>query len=82
MGCPKFDDADAYVAKFKDIFEATTLKSITVLIMEVPCCQSMKNIVQAGLDQSGKEIATEVVTLSARGEVIKRGSLSKETVLL
>ncbi len=82
MGCPKFDDADAYVAKFKEIFEATTLKSITVLIMEVPCCQSMKNIVKAALDQSGKEIDTEVVTLSARGEVVKKASLSKETVLL
>lgn len=75
MGCPKFDDAEAYVAKFKDIFETAPLKSITILIMEVPCCQSMKNIVQAALDQSGKKIATEVVTLSARGEVLHKAPL-------
>ncbi len=75
MGCPKFDDADSYVAKFKDIFETVTLKSITILIMEVPCCQSMKAIVQTALNQSGKKIDAEVVTLSARGEVIQKASL-------
>jgi Pyruvate/2-oxoacid:ferredoxin oxidoreductase delta subunit len=75
MGCPKFDDAEGYVAKFKDIFKTAAIRSITILIMEVPCCQSMKNIVRAALDQSGKKIDAEVVTLSARGEVIQKAAL-------
>jgi Fe-S-cluster-containing hydrogenase component 2 len=75
MGCPKFDDAAAYVAKFKDIFTMASVKSITILIMEVPCCQSMKNIIKTALEQAGKKIDTEVVTLSARGEVLQKAAL-------
>jgi hypothetical protein len=36
MGCPKFDDVEAYIQKFTDIFNRAAIKSITVLVMEVP----------------------------------------------
>ena len=69
MGCPKFDDADSYVAKFVDIFTKAEVKSILIAIMEVPCCQNMKNIVKAALKQSGKNIETEVAVISTRGDI-------------
>lgn len=75
MGCPKFDDGTAYVQKFTDVFNSAAIKSLTIAIMEVPCCQNMKNIVGAALKQSGKEIAAEVVTISTRGEIINRSPL-------
>jgi len=45
-GCPKFDDAEAYVQKFTDVFKTAGIKSITVLTMEVPCCQGLPVIVK------------------------------------
>jgi len=73
MGCPKFDDGQAYVQKFADIFRSAGLKSITVLIMEVPCCSGLPMMVKKGLELSGMDIPIEEVVISIRGgKVLQR----------
>jgi NAD-dependent dihydropyrimidine dehydrogenase PreA subunit len=75
LGCPKFDDGPMYVQKFADIFAAAGIKSVTVLTMEVPCCQGLPMIVKKGLEISGKKIPVTQVTISARGEVLGQQKL-------
>ena len=70
MGCPKFDDQQAYVQKFKEVFETADLNSITMLIMEVPCCGTMRGIISEALRQSGKDIKVDEAVISVRGEVL------------
>ena len=41
VGCPKFDDINAYHRKLHDIFAVANPRRITVLRMEVPCCGSL-----------------------------------------
>jgi ferredoxin len=76
VGCPKFDDTEAYVAKFAEIFKVADIKSVTILIMEVPCCSKMPMIVQEGMALAGKEIPTEIVVVSSRGKIIRRDKLA------
>ena len=71
VGCPKFDDADEYVEKFAAIFQAAGIKSVTVVTMEVPCCQGLPMIVRKGLELSRKKIPLEHVIISTRGEVLR-----------
>jgi Fe-S-cluster-containing hydrogenase component 2 len=72
MGCPKFDDAKSYVQRFAEIIATCNLKRLTILIMEVPCCSSMTGIIKAAMEQAGKTVPVEQITLSTRGEVINR----------
>lgn len=72
LGCPKFDDVREYVAKFAEIFRAANIQSVTVLDMEVPCCSAMPAIVKKGMDAAGKNFPMEEVTVSVRGEIIRR----------
>lgn len=72
MGCPKFDDAPAYVQKFKEIFETAHPRSVTLLIMEVPCCGSMRNIISEALKLSGQAIKVTEAVIGVRGEVVSR----------
>ncbi len=72
IGCPKFDDTDEYINKFKDIFVAAPLKDVTVLIMEVPCCSGLPMIVRKGLALSGRKVPIEVITISARGQIVRQ----------
>ena len=72
VGCPKFDDAQPYIDKFAEIFEKAGLRSVTVLTMEVPCCQGLPVIVKRGMDAAGKKVPMEQVVISTRGEVLKR----------
>jgi Pyruvate/2-oxoacid:ferredoxin oxidoreductase delta subunit len=74
MGCPKFDDIDEYIKKFGDIFRIANIKSVTIAIMEVPCCSKMPLIVQKGMAMAGKSISTEVVVVNARGNIISRAA--------
>ncbi|MGB3213096.1 MAG: 4Fe-4S dicluster domain-containing protein [Desulforhopalus sp.] len=72
MGCPKFDDAESYVQRFAEIINTCNLKSLTVLIMEVPCCSAMSVIVQKAIERSGKSVPVEQITISTRGEELAR----------
>lgn len=74
MGCPKFDDAEGYIQKFADIIEEADLKSITILIVEVPCCSAMNVIVKRAFEKAGKSVPVEQITVSTRGEELARAA--------
>jgi NAD-dependent dihydropyrimidine dehydrogenase PreA subunit len=75
MGCPKFDETDMYVHRFAQIFREANIKSITVLVMEVPCCQGLPEIIREGMNMAGKEIPLEKAVIGRTGKVSKRGFL-------
>jgi len=70
IGCPKFDDAQEYVDKLTRVFRESGIKSITSVIMEVPCCAGLPAIVKKALENSGMDIPFSRVTVSARGEIL------------
>jgi Pyruvate/2-oxoacid:ferredoxin oxidoreductase delta subunit len=70
MGCPKFDETDAYVQKFTAIFKTAPIKSITTVFMEVPCCSGLPMIVKKAMAAAGKDIPLQEITISVRGEVL------------
>jgi Fe-S-cluster-containing hydrogenase component 2 len=72
VGCPKFDDVDAYVKKFAEIFRTADIQSVTLVIMEVPCCSGLPTIVKRAMGQAGVEIPTKEIILSTRGEVLQK----------
>jgi NAD-dependent dihydropyrimidine dehydrogenase PreA subunit len=71
VGCPKFDDAQAYVDKFAQIFTAASVQDVTVVVMEVPCCAGLPLIVKKGMELAGKNVPLQKVVVSVRGEILK-----------
>ena len=70
-GCPKFDDREWCVEKFAEIFRHNDIQSVTILVMEVRCCQAMPMIVSRGMEAAKKIIPNETVIIGIEGEVIK-----------
>jgi hypothetical protein len=68
IACPKLDDTTAYVDKLAHIFSANDIKSITVAIMEVPCCRGLDIMVREALAKSGKDIPLESIIIGINGE--------------
>jgi NAD-dependent dihydropyrimidine dehydrogenase PreA subunit len=68
FGCPKFDDAKGYVEKLAEILRVNSIKSITLVIMEVPCCSGLQRIVELALSKSGKTIPLQRTVITVRGE--------------
>ena len=72
MGCPKLDNAEFYIEKFAQICKESGVKSITTVIMEVPCCGGLPMIVKKGMQMSGVDIPMEQVVISTRGQILDR----------
>ncbi len=69
-GCPKFDDAEGYVDKLAQVFAESGIKSITSVIMEVPCCSGMPIIIKKALEKAGVDLPFTEVVVSAQGEIL------------
>jgi len=72
VGCPKLDDANAYVEKIAQIIQISELKSIKVVYMEVPCCSGLVQIVRLAAKRAGISIPIEEITISIKGEQISK----------
>ncbi|UCC93454.1 MAG: 4Fe-4S binding protein [Thermoplasmata archaeon] len=70
IGCPKLDDARAYLEKFTQIFEVNDIEKVTLLHMEVPCCFGLKALVDRAIQKSGKSVEMEEVIISVQGKEI------------
>ncbi|MBE5781997.1 MAG: ferredoxin [Clostridiales bacterium] len=66
IGCPKLDEGD-YTEKLTQIIARNDIKSVTIVRMEVPCCGGIENAAKRALQQSGKFIPWQVVTISTDG---------------
>jgi hypothetical protein len=72
MGCPKFDNTEAYIEKFAQICRQSGIRSITSVVMEVPCCAALPVIVKKGMERSGVTVPMEEVVISVRGKILER----------
>jgi hypothetical protein len=68
IACPKLDDTTAYVDKLAHIFSANDIRSITVAIMEVPCCRGLDIMVREALQKCGRDIPLESIIIGINGE--------------
>lgn len=69
IGCPKLDSGE-YSEKLTDILLGNDIKSITLVRMEVPCCGGMEHAVKTALQNSGKMIPWQVITISNDGQIL------------
>lgn len=69
VGCPKLDAVD-YAEKLTKIIQNNEICSVTVVRMEVPCCGGIENAVKSALQESGKFIPWNVVTISTDGSIV------------
>ncbi len=72
LGCPKFDNVQEAIDKFTQIFRQNEIRSLTALIMEVPCCSGLPFILKKAMQASGTSIPLTTVVISTRGEVLRR----------
>ena len=61
VGCPKLDDAQAYIGKVMQILQNNDIRSLKVAYMEVPCCRGLVFIAQQALKASGKNTPLAII---------------------
>ena len=66
IGCPKLDGVN-YAEKLTQIFRYNNIRSITVTRMTVPCCGGLPYAVKTALENCGKDIPLQIVTIRPDG---------------
>ena len=71
VGCPKLDSID-YAEKLTEILKHNDIRSVTVVRMEVPCCGGIESAARQALQDSGKFLPWNVITISTDGRILDR----------
>ena len=69
VGCPKLDDPQSHVAKLAAILEQSSIRSLTILHMEVPCCTGLCRIAETAMEAVGAAVPVKEITVSVDGRV-------------
>ena len=70
IGCPKLDQVD-YSEKLTAIIQNNNIQSVTIVRMEVPCCGGLEMAAKKALQDSGKFLPWQVITISIDGKTIE-----------
>lgn len=70
IACPKLDRQDGYIDKLADMFSLGKPRSVTVVKMEVPCCNGLSATLQKARAVAKSELPIREVTISLRGEML------------
>jgi ferredoxin len=71
IACPKLDsEMDNYVEKMKKMIDEAQINTMTVAIMEVPCCGGLLRMAQAAVEQSERKVPLKLLVISIQGEVM------------
>jgi hypothetical protein len=72
IACPKLDEGqDTYLEKIKSWFEDAKINTLTVLIMQVPCCMGLLNLAQQALQLSKRKVPLKYVVVGIQGETLR-----------
>ena len=69
IACPKLDETGGYVEKIAELLKNNTIYSLTVVIMEVPCCSGLFRMVQEAVELSGTHLPIKRVVIGLDGTI-------------
>jgi hypothetical protein len=71
IACPKLDEGqDIYVEKIKSWLEDAKINTLTVLIMQVPCCMGLLNLAKQAAESSKRKVPIKAIGVSLQGEIL------------
>lgn len=70
IGCPKLDAVD-YTEKLTEILRQNSIRDVTVIRMEVPCCGGIEAAVANALQNSGKLLPRQTITITTDGHILR-----------
>ncbi len=72
IACPKLDsNKESYLEKLKTMIQSSNINTLTVVIMEVPCCGGLLGMAQKAVAEAGRKIPVKLVVVGIKGDVLK-----------
>jgi Pyruvate/2-oxoacid:ferredoxin oxidoreductase delta subunit len=71
IACPKLDSGmDFYIEKIRQMIDEAGINTLTVIMMQVPCCRGLLQIAQAALQKAKRKVPVKAVVVSTSGDIL------------
>jgi len=72
IACPKLDEGqEIYLEKLVSLIDEAKVNTITVMIMQVPCCGGLQQLAQLAVSQASRKVPVKSIVVSLQGEVLQ-----------
>lgn len=77
IACPKLDDGqEIYVEKLRALVDVAHINTLTVMIMQVPCCRGLLQVARQALAQANRKVPLKCVVVGLQGHILQEEWLS------
>jgi len=72
IACPKLDSGmDTYVSKITALIDDAKINTLTVMMMQVPCCGGLLQMVKIASSQAQRKVPVKTVIVGVEGEILQ-----------
>ncbi|HQI46119.1 MAG TPA: 4Fe-4S binding protein [Bacteroidales bacterium] len=72
IACPKLDsEKEVYEEKITSMIDQANINTLTVAIMEVPCCGGLLRLAQNAVEKASRKVPIKIIIINIKGEIIK-----------
>jgi ferredoxin len=72
IACPKLDEGkEIYIEKLKAFIDEAKINTLTVMIMQVPCCGGLLQLAQSAAVQAQRKIPIKAIVVSLQGDILR-----------
>lgn len=77
IACPKLDQGmDVYLQKLIALIKQAGINSLSVMVMQVPCCSGLVQLARQALQESGRIVPLTVTVVGVKGEILQEVALN------
>lgn len=71
IACPKLDtNKESYVAKLAQMIDGAKINTLTVVVMEVPCCGGLMVLARQAAAQATRKIPLKQIVVGVQGDIL------------
>jgi NAD-dependent dihydropyrimidine dehydrogenase PreA subunit len=72
IACPKLDHgSDVYIEKLTAMIDIAKINTITIMMMEVPCCGGLLQMVRTAMSKAGRKVPVKQMIVGIAGNILK-----------
>lgn len=71
IACPKLDsNVEIYIEKLQRLIDEAKINTITIMMMEVPCCRGLQQMVKTAAEKAKRKVPVKSVIVGIQGNIL------------
>jgi len=72
IACPKLDQGhEVYIEKLSSMIDDAQINTLTVMVMEVPCCGGLLHLAKAAIEKASRKVPVKMIMVGIQGDILK-----------